>query len=148
MKCLLQSLALFVWFSLPVLAGKSPVNKSLFGGVAIKGYDPVAYFTQSKPIKGEKAHSHKWNGATWRFANARHLELFKASPDKYAPQFGGYCAWAVSQNYTANIDPSQWTVYKEKLYLNYDKDVQKKWLADKDNFIELATKNWPGIIKD
>ena len=144
---LLIATALTASFLFPSAAqAVAPVNKSLFGGVAIKGYDPVAYFTQKKPVKGSKDHTTKWNGATWRFSSAANRDLFKASPEKYAPQFGGYCAWAVSQNSTANIDPSQWTVVNGKLYLNYDSSVQKKWLANRDDFITKAEKNWPGLV--
>jgi len=123
-----------------------PINKSLFGGLAIKGYDPVAYFADQKPVKGSKDFTTEWNGATWRFASKSHRDQFTATPEKFAPQFGGYCAWAVSQNSTANVDPTQWTVVDEKLYLNYDKNVQKKWLANRDDFIKKAEKNWPGLV--
>src|SRR5262245_29362197 len=85
--------------ALPAFA-LSPVNKSLFGGVAIDGYDPVAYFTDGKPVEGKKEFQTTWNGATWRFASAEHRDLFVKDPTHYAPQYGGYCAWAVAQNDT------------------------------------------------
>ena len=125
----------------------SPVNKTLLGGVAIKGYDPVAYFTDSKPVKGSKDFRYDWQGATWQFASAEHRDLFTKEPEKYAPQYGGYCAWAVSQGNTAGIDPDAWKIVGGKLYLNYDTDIQTKWLQDIPGNIEKADKNWPEILK-
>jgi YHS domain-containing protein len=129
-------------------AATSPVNKSLFGGVAIEGYDPVAYFTDGKPVEGSKAHTFAWQGATWRFASAEHRALFAADPEKYAPQYGGYCAYAVGNGYTAGIDPEAWTIHDGKLYLNYDLEVQAKWLADRDALIAKADLNWPALLSD
>jgi YHS domain-containing protein len=140
-----------IGFLLVILAAvaraEKPVNTSLFG-VAIKGYDPVAYFTEGKPVKGDSKITHEWNGATWQFASAEHRDAFKKSPEKFAPQFGGYCAWAVSQGYTANVDPERaWRVVNEKLYLNYDRGVQKKWEQDIPGFIAKAEVNWPKLIR-
>jgi len=126
------------------LAG-SPVNKSFFGGVAIEGYDPVAYFTDGRPVEGHKEHTFEWQGATWRFASAEHRDLFAASPEKYAPQYGGYCAWAVAHGYTASIDPEAWKIYEGKLYLNFDLDIQKKWQADIPGNVSKGDANWPGL---
>ncbi len=125
----------------------SPVNKTLFGGVAIDGYDPVAYFTDAKPMEGSKDFSFDWKGATWRFASAGHRDLFAKDPEKYAPQYGGYCAYAVAKNSTADIDPDAWTIRDGKLYLNYDKKIQAKWLANVDDFIVKADANWPKMIQ-
>ena len=130
------------------LAAVSPVNKSLFGGVAIDGFDPVAYFTDGKPVEGNKELAHEWRGATWRFANAEHRDLFAADPGKYAPQYGGWCAYAVAQGSTADIDPEAWTIHGGKLYLNYDAKIRAKWLADRDAFIAKADANWPGLVDD
>lgn len=127
-------------------AALSPVNKSLFGGVAIDGYDPVAYFTDSKPVEGSKAYSFEWNGATWRFASAAHRDLFAQAPEKYAPQYGGYCAWAVAQGSTADIDPESWRIEDGRLFLNYSLDVQKKWSADIPGNIAKADENWPKLV--
>ena len=126
---------------------EKPVNTTLFG-VAIKGYDPVAYFTEGKPRKGDAKLVHEWNGAKWYFATAEHRDAFKAEPEKYAPQFGGYCAWAVSQNYTAGVDPeTAWKLVNGKLYLNYSRDVQKKWEQDVPGNIAKGEVNWPKILK-
>jgi YHS domain-containing protein len=130
-----------------VLRAEKPVNTT-FLGVAIKGYDPVAYFTESKPVKGDAEFSYDWNGAEWRFASAANRDLFKAKPDKYAPQFGGYCAWAVSRGYTAGIDPDAWTVVDGKLYLNYSAKVQTQWAENIPDNIAKAEENWPKILKN
>lgn len=123
-----------------------PINKSFFGGVALDGYDPVAYFTDGKPTPGSKEHTVEWNGATWRFATAANRDAFAAEPAKYAPQYGGYCAYAVANGYTADIDPQAWSVVEGKLYLNYDKKVQATWEADRDAMIRNADANWPKLV--
>ena len=114
-------------------------------GLAIKGYDPVAYFTDGGPVEGSSDFEHKWNGATWRFASAAHRDLFAADPGKYAPQYGGYCAWAVSQNKKAPIDPEAWRIVDGKLYLNYSMKVQKTWEDDIPGFIKQGDANWPQL---
>ncbi|MEO8028031.1 MAG: YHS domain-containing (seleno)protein, partial [Bryobacteraceae bacterium] len=123
-----------------------PVSKD-GRGVAVKGYDVVAYFTQSKPVKGSSQFTHQWMGATWQFASAEDRDLFKADPEKYAPQFGGYCAWAVSKGYTAETDPDAWKIIGGKLYLNYSKSIQKQWEQDVLSRIDAANKNWPTLHK-
>ena len=122
-----------------------PVNSSLLRG-AIKGYDPVAYFTQGGPAKGKGAHSHEWMGATWYFVSAENMALFAGDPEKYAPQYGGYCAYAVSQGYTAKIDPDAWKIVDDKLYLNFSRKVQKLWEEDIPGYIAEADANWPKIL--
>ncbi len=124
------------------------VNSSLIGGVAIEGYDPVAYFTQGKPVEGSSDFEHEWLGATWRFASAADRDRFAAAPDRYAPQYGGYCAWAVANGYTAEIDPAAWSIVDDKLYLNYSKDVQAQWSVDVPGNIAKGDANWPGIKAD
>jgi len=128
------------------LAAEDPVNKSRFGGVAIRGYDTVAYFAEGRPVKGRKSFEAEWNGATWRFASAENRDAFTADPEKYAPRYGGYCAWAVSQGYTAGIDPSAWKIVDGKLYLNYSREVQETWEQDIQGFIRLADENYPKLI--
>lgn len=131
--------------ALPAMAAEDPVFSTLLGG-AIRGYDPVAYFTQGRPVQGERAYQSDWNGATWRFSNAENKALFDADPEAYAPQYGGYCAWAVAQGYTASIDPDQWSVVNGKLYLNYSASVQAMWQQDIPGFIASADANWPAIL--
>ena len=125
---------------------KDPVYTGTLSDLAVSGYDPVAYFTEGKPVEGKSEFEYKWQGATWRFANAKDMEAFKANPEAYAPQYGGYCAWAVSQGYTASSDPQAWKIVGKKLYLNYSKDVQKKWQADEAGNIAKADKNWPKVL--
>ena len=147
MKTYLRFVFAFLTLAAVAARAERPVNTTLFG-VAIKGYDPVAYFADGKPLKGDSKFAHDWNGATWHFASAAHRDTFKAAPEKYAPQFGGYCAWAVSQNYTANVDPENaWKLIEGKLYLNYSRDVQKKWETDIPGHIAKAEQNWPKLTK-
>ena len=124
----------------------SPVNKSFLGGVAIDGYDPVAYFTDGKPVEGKKEFSHEWKGATWRFASAEHRDRFAAAPEQYAPQYGGYCAWAVAHGYTADIEPEAWAVVDGKLYLNYHLEVKARWDKDVPGYIAQGDQNWPKLV--
>ncbi len=140
----LTLLALAV-FAVSRAAAIDPVNKTTFGGVAIKGYDPVAYFTESKPVEGSKEFTYDWQSATWRFASAKNRDLFAKDPEKYAPQYGGYCAYAVSQGYTATIDPQRWKIVDGKLYLNYSKEAQELWEKDVPGHIAAADKNWPKL---
>ncbi len=130
----------------PALAKDAPVYTGTFSRTAVDGYDAVAYFTQQQPVKGDKRYSLEWNGAEWRFASAENRDRFAAAPEKYAPQYGGYCAWAVSQGYTASGDPRHWKLVDGKLYLNYDAEVQKKWEQDIPGFIVKADRNWPAVL--
>jgi YHS domain-containing protein len=120
---------------------------NVFSGekLSVKGYDPVAYFSAGKPVQGLKDFEYQWMGTTFRFSNKENLELFKKAPEKYAPQYGGYCAYAVSQGYTAAVDPEAWEITNGKLYLNYSKSVQRKWKEKRDEYIASADKNWPAI---
>jgi hypothetical protein len=129
-------------------AAISPVNKSLLGGVAIDGYDPVAYFVEGAPREGSKSFTHGWNGATWRFASAENRDRFAAAPEKFAPQYGGYCAWAVGHGYTAGIDPEAWTIRDGRLYLNYDLEIRDRWLGDPAAWIASGDANWPKLLAE
>lgn len=115
-------------------------------GLAIGGYDPVAYFTDGKPVKGRAAHQVMWKGAVWFFASAAHREAFEADPRRFAPQFGGYCAYAVSRGYTAKTDPEAWKVHEGRLYLNYSTRVRSLWARDIPGNIALARENWPDVL--
>jgi YHS domain-containing protein len=121
-----------------------PVNVTA-EGVAIKGYDPVAYFTDKRPVRGLPEFEYVWHGATWRFSSAAHREMFRQYPDRYAPRYGGYCAYAVSQGKIADIDPDSWTVFEERLYLNLDPDVKKLWEKDMRGYIRKADEKWPKV---
>jgi YHS domain-containing protein len=97
-------------------------------------------------VKGSKEFTAQWRGATWHFASADHRDRFAAAPEKYAPQYGGYCAWAVGHGYTADIDPAAWTIRDGKLYLNYDLEIREKWLADPARWIRDGDANWPKLL--
>ncbi len=116
-------------------------------GVAVDGTDVVAYFTEGKPVAGDAAFTHDWNGATWRFATAANRDTFAADPQAYAPQYGGYCAYAVSEGYTASTTPEAWRIVDGKLYLNYSKRVQRRWEKDIPGRISSADANWPNVLK-
>lgn len=133
-------------FHLSTAAAVDPIFTPVFSDLAIRGYDTVAYFTQNKAVKGDKAIAHDYKGAKWLFSSKENKALFIAEPSKYAPQYGGYCAYAVSQGSTASIEPEQFTVLNGKLYLNYSKKVNDLWTKDRDNFIVDADKNWPSLI--
>lgn len=114
---------------------------------AINGYDTVAYFTQGKPVKGLDSLVVDWMGAKWKFSTQANLELFKAKPEQYAPQYGGYCAYGVAQGYLVKVEPEQFTVREGKLYLNYDADVQSKWLKDPEGFNREADQKFEALLK-
>ncbi len=135
------------------LAAEPPINtlKNSFltsrTDTAINGHDTVAYFTVGKPVKGLDNLSLEWMGAKWKFSTQANLDLFKANPQKYAPQYGGYCAYGVAQDALVKVDPEQFTVRDGKLYLNYDADVQSKWKKDPDGFIRAADAKFQGLLK-
>jgi YHS domain-containing protein len=128
------------------LYATAPVYQTARG--AIDGHDPVAYFTAGAPVAGKPEFTHDWNGATWHFASADNLAAFKQAPEKYAPQFGGYCAYAVANHYTAKAAPEAWHIEDGRLYLNYNLEVREAWRARKAEFIPAAERNWPAVLKD
>lgn len=141
------ALALSVVFAVgDAKAGKSEVFTGLVKGVAVGGYDPVAYFDGGKPAKGSPEITLEHNGAIWRFATDASRKAFEADPAKYAPQYGGYCAWAVSRGYTAKGDPNAWRIVDGKLYLNYNKDVQRTWSKNIAANVAKANANWPKVL--
>lgn len=120
-----------------------PINTE--SGIAIKGYDPVAYFTAGKPVRGDARHSHDWMGAKWQFSTDENRQTFIADPERYAPRYGGYCAYAVSQGITADIDPNAWKIVDGSLYLNLSPGVADIWNKDIPGYIALANENWPKL---
>jgi YHS domain-containing protein len=126
------------------IAGKPAVFSN--DAVAIRGYDPVAYFTAGEPTRGSSQFAADWRGATWHFANAENLARFRADPTAFAPQYGGYCAYAVSQGYTAPTVPEAWSIVDGRLYLNYSKGVRQRWNQDIPGYIRAADTNWPGVL--
>jgi YHS domain-containing protein len=115
-------------------------------GIAIRGTDTVAYFTQGKPVKGTDDFTTEWNGATWKFASQTHLDLFVGNPEQYAPQYGGYCAYGVSQDNLVKIEPENWTIVSGKLYLNFNDSLQKKWEGDIKGYVAEADKKFHGLL--
>ncbi len=118
------------------------------GEFAIRGYDTVAYHTEEKPVKGNNNYTAQYNGASWRFASADNRDIFLTDPEKWAPKYGGYCAWAVSNNYTASTDPDAWSIVDNTLYLNYSRSVRKKWSKDIPGNIRKADANWPEVLSN
>lgn len=114
-------------------------------GAALQGHDAVAYFKDGKPIKGAAAHRAEFKGSTFLFASTANRDAFLAAPERYAPQYGGYCAFGVAGGYKAAIDPAAFSVVNGKLYLNYDRNVQKQWAADIPGFVAKAERAWPAV---
>jgi hypothetical protein len=127
-----------------VYAAKPQIFSTSAG--AIEGYDPVAYFTEGKPRQGVDAFSFEWGNATFKFSSAGNLALFKADPEKYAPQYGGYCAYAVSEGATASTVPEAWSIVDGKLYLNFSLGVKNRWSKDIPGRIAAADSNWPAVL--
>jgi len=136
----------------PSFAGSPMINDGAStagdgAGMAISGYDPVAYFTESKPMKGKAEYTLEYDGAMWQFASMENRDMFKADPMSYAPQYGGYCAYAVGKGKTKSIDPMAWQVVDNKLYLNHTKAVQETWSKDIAEGIKAADAMWPAVLK-
>ncbi|MBT9311485.1 YHS domain-containing (seleno)protein [Leptothoe kymatousa] len=132
----------------PAPAGQAAATYAVFAddGVAILGADPVAYFTVGEYTPGSGEFTYEWEGALWQFASAENRDLFAANPEDYAPQYGGFCAYAVSQGNTAPIEPTAWKIVDGKLYLNFNDKIQKRWAKDIPGYIAQADENWPGVL--
>lgn len=131
----------------PAAHAEDKVYTGFFSDTAVQGHDPVAYFTEGKPVKGSDKFKTDYKAATWKFASQENLDKFLADPEAYAPQYGGYCAWAAAMNKTAKGSADNWAIEDGKLYLNINDDIQEKWAANKAEFIEQADANWPGILE-
>lgn len=136
-------LPLFLLLAATTVARAEPINADK--GVAIHGIDPVAYFTEQRPVAGDPAITAAWRSVSWRFASTEHRDLFLAAPELYAPAYGGHCAYGVSRGYLVDIDPEAWTIRDGTLYLNYSLPVRTTWLEDPDGYIAKANENWPGL---
>lgn len=135
----------FLVFTTVTLAGVDPIDKDRYG-VALRGYDAVAYHTMQKAVRGEMAYAYEWMGAQWYFSTNEHRELFAKNPEHYAPRFGGYCAWAVGHDYIAEGDPLAWSIVDGKLYLNYSTEVRSLWLKEIPQLIEKGSEHWPSLL--
>ena len=131
--------------SRPARAETPPVYAE--DGVAIDGTDAVAYFTEGRPVAGRPEHALVWRGATWRFSSEENRAAFEADPERYAPQYGGWCAWAVAEGYTASTVPEAWEIVDGKLYLNFSRGVQRRWARDIPGNIARADANWPRVLE-
>ena len=139
-------IAAAVWVGMNQTEGVKKINATA-ENLAVKGFDTVAYFTENAAVPGNPQHQFIWNGAKWYFSSAENMEKFKAAPDAYAPQFGGYCSFAVSKGYTADADPQAWKVAGGKLYLNYNREVKKLWEGEQEKRIKDGEKNWEEFKK-
>lgn len=146
MNRLLLLIASALLFATSALASEPPVYTGLLSNTGAGGYDTVSYFETGTPTKGSSDYTTQYQGATWRFANAENLARFEDNPERYAPAYGGYCAWAVSQGYLAKGDPQHWSIRDGRLYLNYNRSVHDQWLEDPDGFIRKADTNWPEVL--
>lgn len=135
------AMAALLTLSPAIALAAGPVNVDA-QGVALKGHDPVAYFEVGQPVKGKPEFSARFNGAVYWFSSMAHLKAFTDDPQRYEPQFGGYCAFGVAQGVKPDIDPSAFAIVDGKLYLNLSPAVQKRWHADIPGYITQATKNW------
>lgn len=150
-------LTAFITLASSFAFGQAPVNTlgadpGLFRdpeptGIAIRGFDAVAYHTLGQPTPGLAAYSAEYQGATWHFASREHKELFAANPERYAPAYGGYCAYGVAQGYLVKIEPDQWQIVDDRLYLNYSAGVARKWRKDIPGYIATADRNFPTLAQ-
>lgn len=138
---------LFLMILMPIMAfaNSALFYTGSFSDLAVGGYDVVSYF-QDGPVKGSRDLTTTYGGVTWRFSTQKNLDLFKANPEAYVPQYGGYCAWAVSQGYTAKGDPLHWSLVDGKLYLNYNAHVKSTWEQDIPGHIKKGDANWPAVL--
>ena len=130
------------------LRGQTPGSINAANGVAIQGYDAVAYHAQQQAVKGSRAFTHGWRGVTWQFASAENRDRFAKSPEAFMPEFGGFCAYGVSRGYAVDVDPEAFAVVDGRLYLNYSKRVQNTWNQDRAGYIAKARQNWPKVAAD
>ncbi len=136
---------LTLFFAFPVAAIAGEINTGYFGNVAIKGYDPVAYFTEQQAVKGNEKISYQWLGAQWQFSSEMHRKQFSQDPIRYAPQYGGHCADGIAYgDLTTNIDPEAWRIIDGKLYLNYDQGAADE-IENLEGQLEKSVENWPRI---
>ena len=136
---------MFAFLLLPFAASLAQDKSADSIRVVLKGYDPVAYFTEKKPVPGKAEFTARHEGATYRFASAANRDTFAAAPQGYAPQYGGYCAYGMASGYKAPIEPDAWTIVDGKLYLNYNQSVRSRWSGDIPGFVRKADANWPTV---
>lgn len=142
---------LSVLAAFPVAQAQTPSGKILVNvndqGVALQGYDPVAFFSDGRPAKGDPSITTRHAGATYWFATPENKATFEAAPERYTPAFGGYCAYGASNGYTAKVEIDTWQIVDGRLLLNYNKSIRKKFDADRAAYLRKADANWPGIVE-
>ncbi|MEM6759636.1 MAG: YHS domain-containing (seleno)protein [Pseudomonadota bacterium] len=143
-RALMLGTLLPVAYALPAYAQTPEIYAE--NGIAIDGTDVMSYFVDGAPQPGNPAITHTWNGATWQFASVEHRDAFAADPARYAPQYGGYCAYAVSEGYTASTVPDAWKIVDDKLYLNFSRRIQRRWERDIPGRIASGDANWPRVL--
>jgi len=154
----LAALACFVIALIPIACSRSsepsraagePKNREIMvseNGQAIGGYDAVSYFRDGGPREGVASYSYRWRDATWLFATAEHRELFAQDPRRYAPAYGGWCAYGMAEGYAAESDPLEgWAIHEGVLYLNWDAEVAADWRADRASLLSRSEANWPEV---
>jgi YHS domain-containing protein len=139
--------ALLLLLILLVFSTNAQIPVYQANGVAVNGYDPVAYFLENKPVAGKEAYSWEWNGVKWYFTSQENREKFRQQPEAYAPQYGGHCAYGASRGYLAQTDPQAFTIINGKLYLNYNLEVRTEWMKEVDDRISKADINWETKLK-
>jgi hypothetical protein len=140
------AMVLLIALLAPVVAWAQRTNVDRHG-LAVKGYDVVAYFVDGRAVEGLAAFEHTVDGVRFRFASAAHRDRFVKEPQKFVPQYGGFCAWAVSRGYTADTDPQAWRIVDGRLFLNYDRGVQRTWEKDVPANVAKGDANWPGLSR-
>ncbi|MDM7859206.1 YHS domain-containing (seleno)protein [Alteromonas sp. ASW11-36] len=146
LSLLLRGFVLFLIFAAANAHADDPIETGTFNNKAIYGYDTVAYFTMGEPVKGSDKYMTTWRGAEWYFSSQEHLDMFTHEPEKFAPQYGGYCAYAMSDGRLVGIDEEAFTILDGKLYLNYSKSVMREWRANTGQFIEEANAWYPKLV--
>lgn len=143
----MKNVVFMILLSFVVNYCKAQTGSTFFNskGIAVRGYDVVAYFTDKAAVEGKKEFVFNWEATDWYFKNQENLEAFKANPSKYAPQFGGYCAYGVSENHKSPTDPNAFTIVDDKLYLNYSLKVKELWIKDTKGRIEKGESNWKNL---
>ena len=147
MRSLFIAFALLFATATPSFAAEPAVYTSWNNNLAIGGYDTVSFFS-GKPVEGKSEFTYTYKGAQWQFSTQGNLELFKTNPTAFAPQYGGYCAWAVAQGKLAKGSPKHWKVEDGKLYVNFNGRIQRRWEKDIPGFIATANTQWPSILED
>jgi YHS domain-containing protein len=128
--------------TLTVRGDPPPPNISGSDNLAIKGYDAVAYFTEGRAVEGKSEFRHSWEGASWQFSSASNRDVFAASPDRYAPQYGGFCSLGVAKGVVVTADPEAWTIVDGKLYMQYSLEARERWRENPQAYIALSEDNW------